>query len=230
MILMVSGSTRSVAHFSRRWPLNLGHLLTPKNGNAVRTVLTTGLPWAIDNGAFSGFDAEAFTALAAKALGQPRLLWVVVPDVVGKSRETLSLFGEWQYRLVGLPLAFVGQDGQEPHDVPWDDITCLFIGGSTKWKLSHDAAALAIEAKHRGKLVHMGRVNSRRRIRHAQMFACDSIDGSSASMFGDTYIPKYLRWITQGMRQSLLTFGAAHLPDCGYLPESPPTAHKAMEE
>ena len=46
--------------------------------------------------------------------------------------------------------------------------------------------------------------NSRRRMQIAHDMGCDSIDGSSASRFGDTYIRKYLRWIEHLERQGSL--------------------------
>ena len=205
-MLLVSGTTRSVGKLAQSHPRRLGHLLTPRNRNSVASVLATGLHWAIDNGAFSGFDATAFRRLLDRAAGQPRLLWVVCPDVVADADATLRLFDEWQSQLkaTGVPVAFVGQDGQEDLQLPWERFDCLFIGGSTKWKLSAAAGDLAIEAKQRRKWVHMGRVNSLRRMRVAQLMQSDSIDGSSASMFGDKYIHKYLQWIEMLDRQPVL--------------------------
>ena len=62
---------------------------------------------------------------------------------------------------------------------PWDDFDALFIGGSTSWKLGPGAAAVAYDAKLRGKWVHMGRVNSLRRMRYAESIGCDSADGTT---------------------------------------------------
>ena len=56
------------------------------------------------------------------------------------------------------------------------------------------AAELAVEVKKRGKWLHMGRVNSLRRLTVAQDMGCDSTDGSSLSMFGDKYIHTFCRW------------------------------------
>jgi hypothetical protein len=207
MMLLVSGSTRSVARMANSYPLRLGHLLTPANRNSVQSIVSTGMAWAVDNGAFAGFDAMRFRSLVKRVAGQKGLLWVVCPDVVADAQRTLELFDLWRYELIesAVPLAFVGQDGLEDYEVPWGGFSCFFIGGSTRWKLSQAAADLAHEAKARSKLVHMGRVNSRRRIVIAHDLGCDSIDGSSASMFGDKYIHKYLQWISQLERQPLLT-------------------------
>lgn len=194
MIFLVSGTTRSVARHAVAG--GLGLLLTPRSGNSVASMLATGLPWAADNGAFSGFDEPAFRRLLAKVCNQPRLLWITCPDIVGDSQGTLALFDRWhdEVALAG-PVALVGQDGLEDREVPWERLDCLFLGGSTEWKLSRAAADLAAEARSRRKWVHVGRVNSRRRLHWCWSIQADSCDGTSASMFGDVKLPKYLRWI-----------------------------------
>jgi hypothetical protein len=196
VIILVSGSTKTVQGLVRRREGNLGLLLTPANRNSVASVVATGLPWAMDNGAYSGFDAVAFRRKVARFVGQPRLLFVCCPDVVGKARETLESFEVWRGEIAarGLPVALVGQDGAEDLELPWDCFDAWFVGGSTRWKLSAASADLIGEAKRRGKHCHMGRVNSRRRLRIAGGMGCDSVDGSSLSMYGDKYIHKFCRW------------------------------------
>jgi hypothetical protein len=194
-MLLVSGSTRSVGRLAATWPNHLGHLLTPKNRNGMGATLATGLSWAVDNGAFRGFDPEPFRRLLGRVRGRPRLLWIACPDIVADCRATLDRFREWREEVAAAgPVAFVGQDGSEGQDLPWGEFDCLFVGGSTEWKLSGAAWDLAREAKRRGKWLHLGRVNSRRRLRYAWSMNADSTDGSSASMFGDKYIHKYLHW------------------------------------
>jgi hypothetical protein len=194
-MLLVSGSTRSVGRLAATWPNHLGHLLTPKNRNGMGATLATGLSWAVDNGAFRGFDSEPFRRLLRRVAGRPRLLWIACPDIVADCRATLDRFREWREEVAAAgPVAFVGQDGSEGQDLPWGEFDCLFVGGSTEWKLSGAAWDLAREAKRRGKWLHLGRVNSRRRLRYAWSMNADSTDGSSASMFGDKYIHKYLHW------------------------------------
>lgn len=207
-MLLVSGSTASVARVTS-YREHLGILLTPKCGNSVESIVATGLPWACDNSAFVRFNATAFTRMCLRAEGQPRLLWVACPDVVADSEATMVQFERWAPSLhrLKLPVAFVGQDGCEDQDLPWDQFACLFLGGSTEWKLSHAAWDVCREAKRRGKLIHMGRCNSLRRMRIAQVFGCDSFDGTSASMFGDAKIPKYLRWIKHRLVEQPLLIG-----------------------
>lgn len=180
-----------------RWPHLLGHLLTPANRNGMAALLATYLPWAADNGAFAGFDPAAFRRLLRKVAGRPRCLFVACPDVVGDHAGTLARFREWsgEVRGCGQPVAFVGQDGAEAGPVPWDDFDAWFVGGGTAWKLSAASADLCREARRRGKWVHVGRVNSRRRMEVAHRFGAHSVDGSSASMYGDKYIHKYCAWL-----------------------------------
>ncbi len=187
---MVSGNTVTVRGLAGRWPLHLGHLITPAKPNSIASITATGLPWAVDNGAFSGFDPAAFRRLLGKCGGQPRLLWVACPDVVGNARGTLAWFAEWQpvLRAAGVSVALVGQDGMEDLDVPWEDCACLFLGGSTRWKLSQASADLGTEARRQGKGLHMGRCNTRGRIRAAHDRGCDSIDGKSFNAWKDIHL------------------------------------------
>lgn len=204
MRFLVSGTTKSVRSMADRYANRLGCLLTPANGNSVESVVGVGLPWAVDNGAFSGFDADKFTTLLDRIAGQPRLLWVACPDVVADWRGTLKLFGQWHPEIYdrGLLVAYVIQDGQPRRQLPLGHgIAAVFIGGTTAFKLSAEAEMLARAAKDAGKLVHMGRVNSRRRLWHAYQIGCDSVDGTSASMFGEKKIPLYMRWMREFERQ-----------------------------
>lgn len=200
MRLLVSGATVTVERYGRLRPDRVGILHTPR---ACRDLPgwageTPGVVTAADNDAFCAWDAGRFRAMLARLRGMdPAPLWVSCPDVVGDAEATLARFEEWEpeIRAAGLPVALVGQDGLEPAAVPWDRIDAFFVGGSTGWKLSGDAARLCREAKSRGKWVHMGRVNSRDRVRHAVAVGCDSVDGTQFSWFADRWIPDGIRWI-----------------------------------
>ncbi len=205
MIVLVSaGSTATVNRLNKSGVPNLGVLLTPRSGNTIESILDAGVPWAIDNGAFSGFNHDKFVKLIDKAQGKSHLLWVVCPDVVGNAEATLAHWPWWsnEIRARNLPVAFVLQDGQE--SLPLPEADAYFIGGSTRWKLSSYADELACEVKKRGKWLHMGRVNSRRRMRVAQDMGCDSTDGSGAAVFGDKYIHTFCRWSKQLHEQPTL--------------------------
>ena len=201
MILLVSGATRTIRSLARS--AFLGVLLVPKNGNAP----ISPLPWAIDNGAFSGLDVKAFRGLLAKHRHRAEeALWVAVPDVVGNHGATLAAFREWAPEIssLGYRLAFVAQNGLVIDEVPWGEIDCLFIGGDDAFKLG--ARSLIAEAKKRGKWVHVGRVNSFGRIRWAFDAGADSFDGSSASKFPDTWVPAFLKYLDGLNRQQRILF------------------------
>jgi hypothetical protein len=154
-------------------------MLQPGMGN----LPPAGQPWAADNGRFSAperYTDAAYLAWLAKRPHQERCLFATAPDVVGDAAATLALSGPMfgPIRALGYRVAFVAQDGLEDLAVPWDDFDALFIGGTTEWKLSEAAHELAAEAKRRGKWLHMGRVNSLRRVRIAKAMGCDSVDGT----------------------------------------------------
>lgn len=177
------------------FPNNLGHLLTPNNGNSIGTLLTTGLVWAADNSAFSGFNSDRFLIFLKKITSHPRCLFVVCPDVVADSVKTLQLYKQWVeiVRSTRHPVAFVLQDGQENYELPNAD--AYFIGGSTEFKLSRTVRDICRECRAKNAWLHMGRVNSLKRIRWANTLCCNSIDGTSTSMFGDRYIRQYVEYI-----------------------------------
>lgn len=198
--MLVSGATKTVEKYKTN-PF-LGRLLTPANRNSVEGLITCRLPWAADNAAFSNFDEDRYRRMLDRIEGKPGCLFVVAPDVVADAGATLKLFRKWHTALAEkhFPVAFVAQDGQAKRQVPWDDIAALFVGGTTAWKLGEAAKALAKEAKARGKWLHMGRVNSRKRITLAASSGCDSVDGSGFSRWPDRRIPLGLRWIEEAER------------------------------
>lgn len=159
----------------------VGQLLTPLNGFRLRN---PDGPWAIDNGAFARFDAKAFESrLRRHQEHQAKCLFVTAPDVVGSARRTLEVFEQWRARMSGWPIALACQDGQEDHPIPWDDIAAVFIGGSTKWKVSDAAAQCVKAAKAIGKWAHVGRVNTPDRFQHFEEAGADSIDGQGISQY-----------------------------------------------
>ncbi len=218
MRILVSGTTASVSKFHAERPDRLGVLLTAEDGNG--EWWEPGMAWACDNSCFKGLDAPAFLRLVARVLEfETRPLWIACPDVVADAAETLRRFDVWQPLLaeVGLPVALVGQDGLNLADVPWDRLDAVFIGGSTAWKVGDDAARLTLEAHDRGKLAHVGRVNSRKRIlyfarrmRDGEAWV-DTFDGSGWSAWGEARIPLGIRWIDESLadRQLVLCGGTA---------------------
>ena len=98
----------------------------------------------------------------------------------------------------GYQVAMVAQDGLEEHlaSVRWDLVDWVFLGGSTDWKLSGGAAKVADWAVRReGKRVHMGRVNSQRRLGWAEALGCTSADGTFLGFGPRRNVPQLQRWL-----------------------------------
>lgn len=205
MILLVGGATKTVAKHPE-----VGCLVQPRAWASMGRVANSGRPWAADNDCFQRLDVEAYWQMITKIsrVDRSRFLWVACPDVVGNAQETCNRWFEWfpQLDYLGLLVAFVGQDGIEdiPDQIPWHEMAALFVGGSDKWKLSHAAENLGREAKAKGKWLHVGRVNSRKRIQHCLAMQADSIDGKSYSAWPDRRMPEGLKWIRQAKAQKLL--------------------------
>lgn len=158
--------------------------MSPRNRQA-KGIEKLGMKWAADNDCFVGFKPGEYVKMLQQLAGKPGCLFVTLPDVVGDAVATLSLFYEWEPMVkgCGLPCAFVIQDGQDMASIPWERIQALFIGGTTEFKLGPQVREITREAKRRGLWVHMGRVNTLRRIRYARRIGCDSFDGSGYSRF-----------------------------------------------
>jgi hypothetical protein len=197
MILLVSGATKTAEKYKCDY---LGQLLTPRTGNSIKRIVNNEMIWACDNACFSNFDSAAYVKMISKAQGQPRLKFVTIPDSVGDAAETNKLFKIWFpifERYFNVPLAYVLQNGILINDIPWDNIEALFIGGTTEFKLGPEVAKIVEVAKSKDKWIHMGRVNTIKRIDYAESIGCDSIDGSSFSMYAETYIPKFIDYMNK---------------------------------
>jgi hypothetical protein len=120
------------------------------------------------------------------------LLFVCVPDVPFDAEATARRWSDWAPLMSHLPLALCVQDGATVAGIPWawPNLRCLFMAGSTDFKLSAEMAAICREGKRRGLWIHAGRVNTRDRIRHMLGLGfVDSIDGSAFDKFRDTHLP-----------------------------------------
>lgn len=135
--------------------------------------------------------AIGMTPPAPLSAWHSNLLWMTVPDVPFDARATLQQFADWAGMSSHLPLAFCVQDGAEAAGIPWDwpNLRCLFMAGSTEYKISQEMADICREGKRRGLWIHGGRVNSRRRIRYLLgLDFVDSIDGSGFDKFRDAHL------------------------------------------
>jgi len=177
----------------------LGCMTTPAQGN----VVPDGALYACDNGKFGkGWPGvEAWWAWLQKTVaryGADRCLWAVAPDIPFDAVGTFAESRPWlaKIRSLGIPAAFAAQDGCDVDGLlPWGEFDVLFLAGSTEWKIGPVAARLSREANERGLAVHMGRVNSRRRLAAAEWFGCASADGTYLAYGPDTNLPTLLGWL-----------------------------------
>lgn len=182
---------------------DLGVMCQPSTtaiGGHFQRIRQTGVWWAADCEEFAGkFRPERWEAWLRAIPRATRLtcLFAIAPDflhrekqpdgnwrVWGNPEATYARF--WTYapllRSLAYRVAFVSQDGATRDLVPWDDIDCLFVGGSDDWKLSDPSVALIREAQDRGLWTHMGRCQAREsiggRIAAAHALGMDSGDGT----------------------------------------------------
>lgn len=181
----------------------IGALLTPfSQRNA-----PDGWTWAADNGCFGTQWNENTWLRWLKERPQPTdALFATVPDVVADYHATMNRWRQWHQVVsdIGYTVAFVLQDGADMAQLPWDDMGALFIGGTTDYKLSIDARRIVDHAKHLGKWVHMGRVNSRKRIQIAYEWGCDSVDGTFLAFGPDVNTPKLIQMMSAGTQPLLI--------------------------
>lgn len=161
--------------------VGVGQLLTPLTQYRLRDPSRS---WAIDNGGFKKLNIPGLQSLLRREdHHRENCLFVAAPDIVGSAQRTLELFDHFKPMLAGWKIALVCQDGQEMLPIPWDQISAVFIGGSTNWKCSHHVEQIIRTAQLFGKWVHIGRVNDPARYRHFEELGADSCDGTGLARY-----------------------------------------------
>lgn len=179
---------------------SLGFMMTPHMGNRPNLECTL---WGADTGCFKNPDSFVLSEYLSWLMEWPArtMMFATAPDRLADHKATLevSLPVLEILRPLKIGAAFVAQNGAEPSTVPWREFDCLFLGGAIEngkeWKESRHAERLAREARSRGKWVHMGRVNSRRRIQIARDFGCGSVDGTYLKHGRDILRPNLEWWL-----------------------------------
>lgn len=172
---------KSITVLSKYSDIIAGQLLTPLTGYKLWSD-----SFAIDNGAYSGFDTRKFNALLKRNecyRYSDRCKFVCMPDIVRNAQRTLELFHHWKPNAAGWPLAFVAQDGINDITIPWDEIEAIFIGGSTYFKTSQAVKDLIKTAHVFGKHIHVGRVNTPDRFFYFDDLGADTCDGSGVCKY-----------------------------------------------
>lgn len=193
--------------------------------SATGVLRTEGFPYAIDNGAWTSFCAgrpfdDAAFVRVVELLGSDAD-WVVAPDVVGGGADSLALSTRWLPWLLARTARVLVpvQNGMDAGDVVHliGPRVGIFVGGDDlaprppikprpvpTWK-ERTAAYWARLARANGAYCHVGRVNTRARIRICAAAGVDSIDGTSGSRFAVS-VPKVDAW----RRQPSLLAGVTH--------------------
>jgi hypothetical protein len=121
---------------------NLICISTPKQGNRIPEHALV----CLDNGVFGkGYPGDAkwlawvtkHQPIATGSCSWSRPMWWGTPPPPTSGRCP----GCPVIRGLGFRAAYVAQDGHELFAPPWDEFDCLFIGGSTAWKLGPHVAA-----------------------------------------------------------------------------------------
>lgn len=175
---------------------DLGCITTPDQGNVV---FPDDIDTIADNGCFSAKWEER--RWWPWLLDQPRSIrFAVCPDVFDPDcgpchEETVDRWRHFSVRMrvAGFTPAFVCQVGATPGSVP-GDAEVLFLGGTTAWKLGPEAWAIA-KAWRDTKWLHMGMVNSERRLRVALAMGCHSCDGTFLTWGPDLNLPRLLHYL-----------------------------------
>lgn len=168
-----------------------GHLYFPEDWDTVA-----------DNGCFS--NRWQYRTWWEWLTAQPRSIrWATCPDVFDPTgspchTETLERWHRFapQIKRAGFTPAFVVQVGATPATVP-ADADVLFVGGTVEFKFSDTVAQIVAAAQTSGQWVHVGRVNTLKRLTYCAQLGVDSCDGTYITYGPAKNLPRILRFLDQ---------------------------------
>lgn len=170
---------------------HLGQMITPNTGNK----LVDGATWALDNGCFTAtWCPRRWAATLDRHQHQPGCLFAVAPDVVGDAEATHDMWARWWPAAMrrGYRTAYVAQNGIRFLPA---GIQAVFIGGDDTFKLGPEGRKVIAAAHRLGLWIHMGRVNSYRRLRYAADLGVHSVDGTYLAYGPSQNLPTLLGWL-----------------------------------
>lgn len=174
-----------------------GVLSTPQTGYNLRSVSDAGYKWALDNGCFNKYEPKKILRELEKWQGLTGCLFAVLPDVVGNHAETYQLSMAWLpiYHDLGYPPAFVLQNGCTVADVPFCELSAVFVGGDNEFKKSPELLGIIKDANKWGVWVHAGRVGGLARFRNYRDsdLTVNSFDSTGFSI----HPPKIKKWLPE---------------------------------
>jgi len=178
-------SSRSKRNVDEMRRYGIGLLLQPNERR-----LWPGFKYGIDNGAFSAWntgkpwrEAPWLRLLRDHGAGAE---WAVLPDIVNGGAESLALSLRYlqQVRDMTRRHLIAVQDGMTADDIRphVGEHVGIFVGGSTEFK-EGTLPMWGRLAAEMGCYLHVGRVNTQRRIKLCAMAGADSFDGTTCSRF-----------------------------------------------
>jgi hypothetical protein len=189
---------------------DVGHMMSFNASHTTPGMLDDDTMWAADNGCFSQpnkYSDDGFLKWLSRMDGES-CMFAVAPDVVGDAVATVERTMPMlpKIRDLGYKAALVAQDGCYHKYLPWKQFDVVFIGGTTDWKLSQAAADIISAGKDKGKWVHVGRVNSYKRLRVMDVLGADSVDGTCIAFAPDENLANVVRWLGRVNSQENLCF------------------------
>ena len=205
MLYLATASTERVRDAMRAG--HLGQITGPGSNRVV-----PGVPFALDNGTVRVVDGHPVRdpdwnperwARWLDRQPRDRCLFAVVPDWVGDPDRTDDLWHRYApvVRALGFPTAYAIQNRCAATP---PDCDVVFVGGDNQWKESVAALDLAVRS---GKPRHMGRVNTKRRLRLAGRDGYDTVDGTFLGFGPDANLPRLLRYLRAANHPTLFSHG-----------------------
>ncbi len=200
MYLLGSASVPQVAQAKEQID-SVGMLLSPASWR------TPHCPYACDNDVFTNWQKGrvwgqemhcAWLEMLDKIPADNPPMWILLPDAVADWPRTVELASLYLpvLRQRGLPVALALQDRCDFEQVADFSPNWVFVAGSTEWKEAN-MHAICDYFKPRGIPVHVGRVNTMRRIWLCMSAGADSCDGTTLNKFPEKNLPRLARALKQ---------------------------------
>ena len=194
-LMLYSGNEGSRAGLAEIRARKMGVMVTAAQWRSPKP----GIPWALDNGAYSSwqaalregrdvwdFEPKPFVAALRKVPATHRPDFGVVPDIPADGERSFRESWNWLRGVGrpplqrGWPWYFAVQDGMSESHVAEValHVAGIFIGGSPPWK-TRNAERFARCARDLGLRVHLARAGSIEMLKLAERIGADSADSSS---------------------------------------------------
>ena len=215
----------------------LGCIVTPGQGNKLPP---PPVAFAIDNGCGPGKagigagypgDREYLEFLSRmSARARERCLFAVAPDVVCDAGASASDWRGFTARCAkgsGRPSRSQPRTGLRIWMSPGTRSMCRSSAATPDGNSARLPEKLVSEAKKRHKKVHMGRVNSLKRLRYAEAIGCDTADGTYLTFAPDQNLRVVLGWDRAANQQGTLWDNSNPLAPSRAAVRRPPAIHPA---